>query len=350
LLVIHEKTHPVIGRERSQDRGLPGDVIEAKGADGHEPTDHDRAKELANSSGTAPLNLYEEQVRVPLIIYVTGLTWPARSSASSSCCSSLFPVSPPTACSIPPCYARYPMGRVWRVLGFVLVLSARPALGGECPVSLVGGEPALQRLNAEARLHFIHERLRSDARHARIWSYSWGAIYSALAAGQFVAAPLVSHESGLDLYVGGGAALIGVIPLVVTPLKVMSDERRLDELETLQADPCVALARAEEWLNRDAANEAQGRSLLFHGGNVVFNAGIFFIIGAGFGHWTSATISLLTGIATGEIMIFTQPLGALRALHQYRRGDFGSPSDGVRIGIAPLIAKHGSGMVLILTF
>jgi hypothetical protein len=244
------------------------------------------------------------------------------------------------------------MGWHWRALWVALVLSARPAFGGECTVSLVGGEPALQHLNAEARLRFIHERLRIDAHHARIWSYSWGAIYSALATGQFVAAPLVSHASGLDLYLGGGAALIGVIPLVVTPLKVMRDEGRLDELEaeTLRADPCVALARAEELLNRDAANEAQGRSLLFHGGNVVVNAGIFLIIGAGFGHWTSATISLLTGIATGEIMIFTQPVGALKALRHYRHGDLGSSPDGIRIGLAPLIAKDGSGMVLVLTY
>jgi len=152
--------------------------------------------------------------------------------------------------------------------------------------------------------------------------------------------------------VGAGAALIGLLPLLVTPLKVMGDEKRLDELEaeTRGTDPCVALAQAERLLNRDAANEAQGQSLLFHGGNVVVNAGIFFIIGAGFGHWTSATISLLTGIATGEIMIFTQPVGALRTLRQYRRGDFGSPSAGVRMGIAPLIARDGSGLVLLLTF
>jgi hypothetical protein len=110
------------------------------------------------------------------------------------------------------------------------------------------------------------------------------------------------------------------------------------------------LAQAEELLTRDAANEARGQSLLFHGGNVVFNAGLFFLIGAGFGHWTSATISLLTGIATGEVMIFTQPVGAVEALNDYRRGDFGTPSAGVRMGIAPLIAKDRSGLVLTLTF
>jgi hypothetical protein len=207
-------------------------------------------------------------------------------------------------------------------------------------------------LQAQTRLRFIRERLRSDAHHARVWSYSWGAIYSSLTIGQFVAAPLVSHASGLDFYVGGGASLIGLVPLVVTPLKVMADGNRLMEsnAEIPGADPCVSLAWAEELLIRDAANEAEGRSLLFHGGNVVVNAGISLVIGAGFGHWTSAIISLLTGVATGEIMILTQPTGALSALHAYRRGDLASPTATVRIVVVPLVAKSASGVVLVVTF
>jgi len=160
---------------------------------------------------------------------------------------------------------------------------------------------------------------------------------------------LVFHASGLDF---GGASLIGLVPLVVTPLKVMGDDKRLEEseAEALGTDPCVSLAGAEELLLHDAANEAEGRSLLFHGGNVVVNAGVFFIIGAGFGHWTSATISMLTGIATGEIMIFTQPLGALNALQAYRRGDLAFPRAAVRVAIVPLVARNASGVVVVLTF
>jgi len=93
-------------------------------------------------------------------------------------------------------------------------------------------------------------------------------------------------------------------------------------------------------LKRDAANETQGTSLLFHAGNVVVNAGIFFIIGAGFGHWTSATISLLTCIATGEIMIFTQPTGAVDTLRQYRNGDF-APSRSFSSNALDLAARYG---------
>jgi hypothetical protein len=250
------------------------------------------------------------------------------------------------------------MGWEWRVFGLAFasfasfVSFAGSAFGGECPVALVGGQPALQRLSAETRLGFIRGRLRSDAHHARTWSYSWGAIYSSLAIGQFVAAPLVSHASGPDYYVGGGASLIGLLPLLVTPLKVMADDERLaaSQAETPGADPCVSLAGAEALLIRDADNEAEGRSLLFHGGNIVVNAGIFFIIGSGFGHWTTATISLLTGIATGEIMILSQPVGALNALHAYRKGDLTSPTAAFRIALLPRVTRKASGLALVVPF
>lgn len=245
-----------------------------------------------------------------------------------------------------------PMGWRWCALGLSFVLSASSAFAVECPATLVGGQQSLQSLNAETRLHFIRERLRNDAHNARVWSYSWGAIYSSLAIGQFVAAPLVSPASRPDFYVGGGASLIGLAPLLLTPLKVMQDEEELAEskAESPGPDPCVSLARAEERLVRDAANEAEGRSLLFHGGNIVVNAGIFLIIGAGFGHWTSATISLLTGVATGEIMIFSQPVGALNALHAYRRGDLASPTPAFRVAVMPLVTRNASGVVLAVIF
>jgi hypothetical protein len=135
------------------------------------------------------------------------------------------------------------------------------------------GQPALQHLEAQTRLRFIRERLRSEAHHARVWSYAWGAIYSSLAVGQFVAAPLVSKASGSDYYVGGGASLMGLLPLVFTPLKVMAEDERLEaaEAETPGAAPCASLGWAEALLIRDAANEAEGRSLLFHGGSIVVN-------------------------------------------------------------------------------
>lgn len=178
------------------------------------------------------------------------------------------------------------------------------------------------------------------------------AIYSSLTAGQLIAAPLVSHANGLDLYVGGGAAALGLAPLLITPLRVIGDEKRLGGLDDDLGHPisCARVLEMEELLKRDAANEAQGHSLLFHAGNVVVNTVIFFIIGSGFGHWTSATISLLTGIATGEIMIFTQPVGAERTLRQYRRGDFAPAKTGAQTAIVPVFGHDQSGVMLMTSF
>jgi len=74
------------------------------------------------------------------------------------------------------------MGWGWGALGLSFAFFASSAFAGECPDTLVGGQPALQHLNAETRLHFIRERLRNDAHHASVWSYSWGASSLSLSA------------------------------------------------------------------------------------------------------------------------------------------------------------------------
>jgi len=243
------------------------------------------------------------------------------------------------------------MGRVaWAVM-LVWLVGEQSAIAAQCTAAHVNGGDALQSRSLEERLRFLDERLQSDAANARIWRFSWAAIYSALAVGQFTAVPLVSRSTRKDLYVGGTAALIGLAPLLITPLKVIKDSRRVKELATHEAaDPCAPLFEIEELLQRDADNEALGRSALFHVGNVVFNTGLFFIIGAGFGHWTSATISLLTGIATGETMIFTQPVGALRTLREYRAGESHLTAPQRTVLLLPFGGPGLAGIALHLAF
>jgi hypothetical protein len=230
-------------------------------------------------------------------------------------------------------------------LVLLCLLFGRLAWAAESIATHVKGSDALQARSLDERLRYIDQRLQADAANARIWKYSWASIYAALAVGQFTAAPLVSRSTAKNLYVGGSAALIGLAPLLITPLKVIKDSRRVSELAAHPGDdPCAALFEIEELLKRDAENEALGRSALFHGGNVVFNLGLFFLIGAGFGHWTSATISLLTGIATGEIMIFTQPTGALRTLSEYRSGNFQVQPSRAAVWPVPLLAPGLAGI------
>jgi hypothetical protein len=218
------------------------------------------------------------------------------------------------------------MAARWVLVGLAVWLWATPARAGECTAAVVKGTPVLARIDAEVRLRFIRERLRVEARRARIWSWSWAGIYTGLTAGQLIPVPFVSRGQRPDLYVGAGASFIGLIPLVVMPLSVMHDQKWL-ERRLASAPPgtheCVLLAEAETLLLRDAKNEAFGRSEVVHLGNVVVNMIVFSIIGAGFGHWASAALSMATGVVVGEAMIFTQPVGAVDDLRRYRAGDFG---------------------------
>jgi hypothetical protein len=221
-------------------------------------------------------------------------------------------------------------------------LWAAPASAGECTAAVVRGEPALGHVDAGVRLRFVRERLRHEARRARIWSWSWAGIYTGLTVGQLAVTPAVAREDRRDYYVGAGAAFIGLIPLAVAPLSVMGDHRWLER--RLAAAPpgtheCVLLAEAENLLVRGAKNEAFGRSSLVHVGNVVVNAIVFAIIGPGFGHWTSAAMNMVIGIAVGEAMINTQPVGAVADLERYRAGDLAAAAPTPRrvtLTVAPL--------------
>jgi hypothetical protein len=234
------------------------------------------------------------------------------------------------------------------LVGLAAGLWAAPARAGECTTAVVKGTPALGRVDAEVRLRFVRERLRHEARRARIWSWSWAGIYSGLTVGQLAPVPFVSHAQRNDLYVGGSASFLGIVTLVAMPLSVMGDQKWL-ERRLATAPPgtheCVLLSEAEALLVRDAKNEAFGRSMMVHVGNVVVNLIVFTIIGAGFGHWSSAAISLISGVAVGEVMIATQPVGAFEDLHRYRTGDLAPAtvpaSQRLTLTMAPFVPAGG---------
>ncbi|HEY3358018.1 MAG TPA: hypothetical protein VGQ83_32515 [Polyangia bacterium] len=237
------------------------------------------------------------------------------------------------------------------------LLAAAPARGDHCTAARVGGAAALERADAAVRLDFIRARLRVEARRARVWSVAWAGTYATLAVGQIAPTPFLAPADRNGLYIGSGAALIGLIPLAVTPLKSMADQRWLERrLATAPpgTDVCALLAAAEGLFVRDAANEARGRSWVFHVGNVAFNTALFFAVGAGLGHWTSAVISGVAGIGIGELMIFTQPIGAVGALRRYRAGDLGAapaPASAPRLGVGPILAgPRGLGAALRVAF
>lgn len=202
-------------------------------------------------------------------------------------------------------------------------LAASARGDGRCP-AIAGGSSALAAADAAERLHMIQRGLGADARNARIWAWTWAGLYATSLGINAGRIPLSSHDTQIDAAVATAGSAIGLSMLGILPLTVMGDQRRLDALVAAapsDGDRCALLAEAERLLVRDARSEEFGRGALANAGNFVLNIGLGLLLGIGYGHWTAASITTLSGIAVGEVQFATQPTGAVDLLGRYRRGD-----------------------------
>ena len=159
--------------------------------------------------------------------------------------------------------------------------------------------------DAATRLAFIEQGMGDAAHAAKVWAYSWGALWTTATVGQGVLAFVSpSHSDRVDFGVGAFASAVGLVPTLLFQPRIIADERAL---RTFHGNTCERLVQAETLLDDSVKNEQTNTGLLSHVGNVLFNVGVGMILGVGYGHWQAAGLSMATGIPTGEIMIFTQP-------------------------------------------
>jgi hypothetical protein len=238
-----------------------------------------------------------------------------------------------------------------RALALTLaLLVGAPARATEC-APIAGGVPGLARIDANVRLTFVRERMRVAARRARIWTWTWGGLYSSLVVINLAQMPTADRSDLVDLGFGAGASMVGVLALSILPLKVMGDQRWLERRLRRGDDVCAQLADAERLLVRGAASQAFGKGPLVHAGNVVFNVGVLLALGIGFGHWDSAAINGLGGILVGEVMAFTQPTDAIHDLDNYRAADLTPTGAGpLRFTFLPMISRQQLGFSLASAF
>jgi hypothetical protein len=195
------------------------------------------------------------------------------------------------------------------------------------------------------RLHWIHARLARTAHRARVWSWSWGLVLGASTVGSVAAVPFVAREDRVDYWVSAATSAVGLVPLLVMPLDVMSDADALGVLlpgAPSMGGPCALLDQAEVMLARDAASEAQGRAWWVHVVNWALNGGAGLVLALGYDHWTSGVLTAVVGGGIGEAMIFTQPVDSVDDLRAYRAGT---------LTLAPLrVPSGGFGLAIVGTF
>ena len=183
--------------------------------------------------------------------------------------------------------------------------------------------PRLGTLDPELRLRYIDAELARSAHKAQVWTWGWGIALGIGAVANLAPLLWVPKDERVDWYVGAFTNTVGIVPLVIAPLDVIGDSRELRARLATRGttDVCVLLADAETRLVHDARNQADGRRWWLHVANFALNAGVGLFLGVGFHHWQNGLLQFSTGAVIGEIIIFTQPTGAIGSLRRYRDGD-----------------------------
>jgi hypothetical protein len=232
-------------------------------------------------------------------------------------------------------------------------LPLRAARAGTCPLP-EGAAPELALVDDGARLRFVSEAMRDEARRSRRWAWGWGLGLSAVTATQGAFLLLDGPGTRVDQINGMFTSTVGWGQVVLMPPKILADQRRLAEREAdTTADPCQLLAFAEALLARDAAHQGRQTGLLAHLGGVTFNVSVALVLGFGFDLWRSAAVQATVGTAVGAIKTFSQPQGSMTALRDYRAGRLGRAkgADGVAWGLVPIVGAQGArGLGLVLVF
>ena len=220
----------------------------------------------------------------------------------------------------------------------------------EC-APVAGAVPELGHVDAQVRLRFIRDRLRTQSRKTRIWAFTWTGLYSAVMVYNLASLNPSDRDNLIDNGVGAGASLVGVLSVALVPPKLIGDqfwlERRLKHAPP-GTDVCALLAEAEALLVRDAKSAAFGKSALVHAGNFVFNMGVGILLGTVFGHWKQAALQAGAGIAVGEVMILSQPAEIVRDLQRYRAANLGLPPkwNPVTWTVAPQLSLNYAGIAV----
>lgn len=216
-------------------------------------------------------------------------------------------------------------------VALVALLASGAARAQGCPVP-TGADPRLASVDPMARLSFIHDTIDRQALYGQIWTWGWTAAGAGFAWGNFIMADRAKNaDDRVDYIIGGAFSLLIPVSVHLAHLKVIGDAPVLDALVAGSAGgtagTCLVLARAEELIARDAANEALQAGWLTHVLSIAGNFVVFAIVGGlhGIDHWGNAWLDLIGGIPLSELQILTQPTGAVSAWKHYRAGSFEVP-------------------------
>jgi len=180
--------------------------------------------------------------------------------------------------------------------------------------------------NISERIDFIQASFDKGQTRAKLWSYAWIAIDGATAGIQTYQAISSRHDRVSNI-VGASESFLGLAVLIVDPFHARSSGSDLREIPgSTPKEQKDKLDKAENWLERNYKQEKRERSWLSHLGVLAVStiaAGIIW-------HYNgskNAIISVLSDVAFGEALIWTQPTQGIKDYNDYH-SKYKDASDG----------------------
>ena len=200
--------------------------------------------------------------------------------------------------------------------------------------------------SVSARLAWIERVLDREEASMRLWRGSWLAIYGGVTL--LNASLLATANSAPDRVndaVSGGKAAVAFVFTLASPATALSANGilRAMPMET-PAGRLARLRRAEALLRTIAKEERDGRSWFPLVGGALLNVGGAWLTWAAYkGSGGLGWFGLLSGFAVGQVQVFTQPTGAIRAHAAYLRAGYAARAD-PGIDLSLVAAPNGLGL------
>lgn len=209
----------------------------------------------------------------------------------------------------------------------VILLARTPAQATELSLSFrAGAEPiapsdtTMSDKAIKQRIDFIEQRLSDSRFHGQAWYWSWMTINGGSAVGLGIVAGLSDRKDDrINNGVQAGLGAIGVADLLLRPLEARHGADSISSLpEDTRAEKITKLRAAVSQLHSNALRADERTSIIQHAGNVGINAAAGLAIALA-GKRSDGIISFVSGVAGGELEIWTQPWAPARDWADYRR-------------------------------
>jgi hypothetical protein len=237
------------------------------------------------------------------------------------------------------------------VIAALLVATRVRADGAACPVP-PGADPTLAARDARARIDFLHHAVAEQARYAQRWKWGWVAVglgtvaYSVAqvvgwsASSSHLRDPNITDNAIIAVF----AVATPISAFVATP-RAAWDGPALYHLfrDTAEgtAGTCEVLARAEEILAKEAAEEARNAGWVTQLTGLLGVGALFGILAVEAetasapdvqrAHWQNAILTAIGGLVLIEAQIVSQPTSAEGDYRRYLNGDLRPKTMGVSV-------------------